>query len=514
MAERPETITEVRTPIARGSLAQERQGQNDIARSKPKRRKKRKSIGQQSTKRVRPFASSSLRREDNRHDERKGRPKAIESATMIADDGAQNQLGLGNQDPGAVQDPRSDLIVIRSVEPTIGTGFTPRKRKRRKRVSIGQQSKRKAKPTMVIVKEEPEEEEGVSMNETTQQHHPDTVEQILEESEMVEAHLGKEDSQPRNDDLTKPRQMEAAKKTKRKKRKSIGQQKPRRTSVKGLALAKPPASHGASSKAAQITNSKAISAAAETSEVSTRANSADLNEDHESSNENFAQPHPKKTRRPPKIVQKASKTITKKTKPRPTSDFAQPKVLKATKPTSSKRPIPSNVIPITVYRPTTPDSASSDSDKEDDLPQTAMNDTSKTFNSVDVLAQITLERLAILNEKISAQPSATQTHKKALKLYTQELDQRMRQLSRALDTNVAVKAQVKGLSKEEREVKKELKEVEGERKRVRERIEELEREKRRWELEEALGRIQEIARKGWEMERAKERGEDPMVVRD
>ena len=80
----------------------------------------------------------------------------------------------------------------------------------------------------------------------------------------------------------------------------------------------------------------------------------------------------------------------------------------------------------------------------------------------------------------------------------------MRQLSGALDTNRALKMAVKELGKRERGLRKEIKGVEAEREEVRGERAGFERVVRRGELEAALRRIAEVARKGWEEEGQKE----------
>lgn len=76
----------------------------------------------------------------------------------------------------------------------------------------------------------------------------------------------------------------------------------------------------------------------------------------------------------------------------------------------------------------------------------------------------------------------------------------MRQLSGALDTNRALKIRVKEVGKRERGLRREIKGVEGERAGVQAERAGFERVVKRGELEAALRRIAEVARRGWEEE--------------
>ena len=446
-----------------------------------KKRKKRKSIGQQSSKRVK--AQVSPQGNVDKSSKGRGRPKAAEP-TVDSDDSIGDQLGAVDAEFEPEVSARTGPIVLQSVEPTVGTGSTPRKPNRKNRVSIGQQSRKKARSAMVTVKEEPgNEEEGLLMADSVQENGID----VEQESQQEEVEI--EDIRPTKNHSMKRNET----KMKRKKRKSIGQQRPRRISGNALAPGEPSAKSTMSSYGHPTLESN--SRPTPTLVASAHASLQNPNDQSEDLEANLDQPQPKsKSRHPAKSL----KTIKISATPRLPKPLLQSKVAKDPRPTATKRQS-ANTIPITVYRAPTPESDSLDSDNEEDL--TNIPPTSKSFNAVDVLAQITLERLTKLADKLSAQPTATRTQHKALELYTQQLEQRLRQLSRALDTNAAMKVKAKALGKQEREVRRELKEVVAEKKRVRERAEKLEKERRRGELEGLMGRIQEAVRKGWAMEK-------------
>lgn len=212
-------------------------------------------------------------------------------------------------------------------------------------------------------------------------------------------------------------------------------------------------------------------------------------------------PEKKKRGRPRKAdaAQPTSQT-TKPTKKAP-SRTSKAKTTSVTAPTA--RAPPKNSIPITIYAPPSPTS-----DPEDDPLSTPRPPT--TINAVDVLSQLCAELLSksssALADRAHADPSpATHAHlahtKDTTDLYARELASRLLQLTTALNANTSLQARVKAVAKEERGLKKELKRLERERGDLRVRREEVVKERKKRELEELLGGIAGAVKRGWDMEK-------------
>ncbi|KAL9129661.1 MAG: hypothetical protein Q9217_001940 [Psora testacea] len=472
---KPATIDEepMTLPTTENDMRLKDLNQDDIAAQAPKKRKKRKSIGQQLSKRAKPKGTPDMQRQPSNANVKRGRPRKDKLATAVEDlhdnldptirgqlQRESTELGTESQPQPTGQEPG----IVPSVGPI--SGQTPRKANKRKRISIGQQSKKKAKPPTVIVKKE-------STGVERKLHEQEAAESapLVEETEGAEPQL----------QSTHPQATTKQPKPRRKKRKSIGQQKSKRTSTSGNITQKPVPK----SKEPPRCRRKAVGPQA------TEVPEAEP-EDQTLINEKNRQPvrgrYASRT-----DGRKKGPSIAKAPQRRPEAPTAN---IKPPKPTASRRQ-PANSIPITVYRPPTP-SLSATSDELDLAPSTAP--ASKTFNAVDVLAQITSERLEKLSQKLSVQPNASRTQKQTLEMYTQELEQRLRQLSQALDANDALKSKEKAATKEERLLKKQIKEVEDERKRVGDRMEELRKQQKEIELEGLLRRIAGVVKEGWEME--------------
>ena len=222
-------------------------------------------------------------------------------------------------------------------------------------------------------------------------------------------------------------------------------------------------------------------------------------------------PEKKKRGRPRKAdaAQPNSQT-TKPTKKAP-SRTSKARTTSTTAPTA--RAPPKNSIPITIYAPPSPTS----SDPEDDLLSTPRPPT--TINAVDVLSQLCAELLSksssALADRAHADPSpATHTHlahtKDTTDLYARELASRLLQLTTALNANTSLQARVKAAAKEERGLKKELKRLEGERGDLRGRKEEVVKERKKRELEELLSGIAGAVKRGWDMEKEGDAGAGPV----
>ena len=489
----PETIEEENGPTDTFTVLKPKNSKPNIEPgSSVKKRKKRKSIGQQATRRSKQKPESRAQPKIVKPGQARGRPRADEPAATV--EGEHDDMPA--QTPAEGVEPENEFAsreepVMQSVEPTENTGFTPRKAKRKRRVSVGQQSKRKAKPTMATVEEESSDEEQASMKEPVNE---DSQEQAASADEHeVEGRVVARDKVP---EISKgPKQA----KPKRKKRKSIGQQKPKRATTHASQPSRP-SEQKAGVKRPWPPKSKAKPPRKQKAPKFDDPVSQAENDDADA--ESDARPaQPKSRGRPPINPPKKTQKSTSTTKPHSSKTAPKIKQRKPSKPTTT-RPPPTTSVPITVYRPLTPSSSSASEDDADPSHyHRAPPTTSKTFNPVDVLAQITLERLKKLSSNLSAQSFTTRTQRKTLELYTKEVEQRMRQLSGALDTNTALKARVKEVAKEEREARKEVKGVEGERRAVGERMQGLEARRKRVELEGLLGRIEGVARRGWEMER-------------
>lgn len=114
---------------------------------------------------------------------------------------------------------RSEHVVLPSVEPTEGTGFTPLKKHKKHDTIVGQPQKR-VKP-LLTVKEESDEEDELRMDRVA-----------AEESDLdVNSKDQRVDETEEAVELQQPKREKA----KRRKRKSIGQQRPRRVSTMGVA---------------------------------------------------------------------------------------------------------------------------------------------------------------------------------------------------------------------------------------------------------------------------------------
>ncbi|KAL9633212.1 MAG: hypothetical protein Q9164_004840, partial [Protoblastenia rupestris] len=186
-----------------------------------KKRKKRKSIGQQSSKRAKVKVPPETQRHVSKANSGRGRPRkadtapSVEEMDHIVHDVVQEQLRTDDAELAIQPQPTEpEPVILSSVEPM--SGHTPRKAKKRKRVSIGQQSRRKAKLAMMTVKEEPAEDEAPSLNQEVGE-----PARLTEEDEEVELEA----------QITHALADAEQAKPKRKKRKSIGQQKPKRTSI-------------------------------------------------------------------------------------------------------------------------------------------------------------------------------------------------------------------------------------------------------------------------------------------
>ncbi len=199
---------------------------------------------------------------------------------------------------------------------------------------------------------------------------------------------------------------------------------------------------------------------------------------------------------------------TKSSKPRPQKPKPQ------RQPSSPPpRPPPRNTIPITIYRPLSPVSPTSTSTPTSDvfsdpltnLPQ--LPPTQPTLTAPSILSQITRELLSktitSLTSLASANPtqrSGLQRRKKTVEAYGVELEARLMQLTRAVGENEVLGRRVREIGREERELRRTVADVEEEREGLRVRREEALKEREKGRLEGLLKGIERVVSRGWEMQ--------------
>ena len=415
-------------------------------KSKVKRRKKRKSIGQQATKKAKSKSNSKVSPiQPTRMDVVK--PEPLSSPVQGEDTSRVDDFPVDTEDQAQIRQElqgAADEGMRDSLVGDVNQEKASKTTQKRKQKSIGQQLK-KAGPT----KNEPKggqvapEAHMYSLPASTfafghivdseAEHGSDDEEEQETEDEEPEQDMEEEASE---NPLFVPSGLA---KTKRRKRKSIGQQTRKRTSA-------------GASKLPVITKQAAT----------TRKNTTN--------------------------------TTTNKAPP----SESRPASSKPKSPTTKTRPAPANTIPITIYRPSP--SVHSSSSSEDEDPLTApLPPPTKTINAVDVLAQISRE----LIQKAASSTNISSRSQKTIQLYGRELEERMKQLGQALSTNAALGKRVRGLNGEDRQLKKALKEVESEQELVKEKMEEAKKLRDANRLVELLEGIGRVARRGWEMEREK-----------
>ena len=171
----------------------------------------------------------------------------------------------------------------------------------------------------------------------------------------------------------------------------------------------------------------------------------------------------------------------------------------SSQPNTTRQP-PANTIPITIYRPPplhSPDSDNDDDDPDPDPLTAPLPPQASTLNSIDVLSQMTRELL----EKTAANPSLSTRAQRTIELYGRELEGRMKQLGQALATNAGLGKRLREVRKEERRVRGDLEGVEGELEGVREKVVEGREVERGVRLGGLMGGVGEVARRGWAWER-------------
>ena len=122
----------------------------------------------------------------------------------------------------------------------------------------------------------------------------------------------------------------------------------------------------------------------------------------------------------------------------------------------TRRKQPANSIPITIYRPISSHEAAYDSD--DPLSLDVPYPPKKAPNAVDVLSQVSLEIL----EKYSNRAGVSVDEKEVVELYSKELKEQLKEMTGMVDRNAALREKVMEVEKEEKTLKKKLKAVQKE----------------------------------------------------
>lgn len=453
-----------------------------------KKRKKRKSIGQQSMKRA--------------------QLKGVAKESRLVEDPVQRTMvqSQPHGEPVESGDEAQSLQELAGAADTetAGSGTDsstiepPNKTRKRKRKSIGQQSKKRGDAKVSVKRRK------AALPDAS----PHPVEFKIESPQITPGGSGmvtfSTESAPQEQDSSQVEGLPKQAKSKRKKRKSIGQQKPRRASNDAVTLKKttkrildggqatktPKARTGAGAAASRVNESLR-----KPPTPSDDGEQDDILAESAPENDSPAIVNTKRQRgRPPKAGGKVStKTPSTKVqrppKQNPTqSQLSQPKPRKP----------PTNSIPITLYRPS-PSASASDSDSD---PLTApIPPAPKTIAATDVLAQITRELIFKSTASLSASDRNPKfkRRKHTTDLYAAELESRLRQLGRTLNTSTVLAARVRKMALEEKRVKKMVKEVEKERAELKERKEEALNLKKRQDLEKLLEGIAGAVETGWAM---------------
>ena len=516
--------------------------QHDIAQ-KPKKRKR--ALGEElPKKRVKPNSTQSKRA-----------PKASKPPKEVPAEEALD-LAQGTEQHAEVEaDSLDDMNEKQEVasDPAKSRKEKPRKRKR---VTIGQQPKKRAKTGTTR-----------TYRKLKAQEETNTAEDVLEEDQNVgkltEVAVSSTGHVAEEQDATAGSAKSQMQTPKRKKRKSIGQQKPKKKSVDSATPKRTARKTAASSLTATSNESnekatgkrgrpRAKQPLEKTIEGSHAQDVGRVPEEEEDTqpSESRLKSKPKASRGRPKVTpiskdavdgtdeevwnheheqqeeayaptlpEKKKRGRPRKADPQSSGQTNAPEPRKQkTKPAPKACAPPKNIIPITIYVPPSPTS----SDGEDDplsasQPHTTSN--SNSINPVDVLAQLCSELLSksSLDLAEQARSAPTSTSRSELKktkqttdLYAKELACRLLQLTMTLNANTSLQSRVKAALKEERKLKKELKQVEKEREDLRVRREEVMKEKKKRDLEDLLSGIAGAVKRGWDMQ--KEDGEGDAVA--
>lgn len=433
------------------------------------------------------------------------------------------------------------------------------KPKKRKRVTVGQQSKKRAKLGTTQANRRPKTQE-----ETSTAAAPETSQNMGKPVEVEADSMGPSGNVAEEQEATPEEVEPQTQKPKRKKRKSIGQQKPKKkttdlatpNTTAGKAAAsgqlatrvepnnKPTAKRGRPKANPSLEEPQAESLGSVPEEEEGikpsepglkntpkarrgRPKAKPVSEDavdepdeealrHALAEEEEVQatvlPEKKKRGRPRKAD--AAPPTSQPARPKKAPASRKPKAKPASTAPKASAP-PQNSIPITIYGPPSPTSGAEDDPLSTSQPHRTTTK-KNTINAVDVLSQLCTELLSksssTLAEQANSDPSSTNKSelkrtKQTTDLYAEELAARLLQLTTTLNTNTSLQSRVRAAAKEERGLKKELKALEKEREEVRVRKEEAVKERKKRELEELLGGIAGAVKRGWDMQKDGEEGD-------
>jgi hypothetical protein len=318
-------------------------------------------------------------------------------------------------------------------------------------------------------------------------------------------------------------EQQAKPKVRRKKRKSIGQQRPKTrstdlaTPVRATGNRKPIAKPSAPVEHKQAGTSKAIRAGRKIRRSPEPLENESEGErevsDAEEAELEVSQPKSGRGRpkKPTASRPRQKATTTKSTKLRTHDSKPRPKSARAS--SLKIRNPPKNSIPITIYGPPSPASTASNSDVFDDPLTTiaAPPPPTKTINAADVLSQICRELIGktatSLAERADEDPTRRgewKRKRRTVEMYQEELGAKLLQLTRVMNTNTSLNVQVRAATKEVRALKKEIKELEEETEIAKQRKEEVLKAKKARELEELLSGIAGAVKRGWELQKREE----------
>jgi len=527
--------------------------ENSLPTGGAKKRKKRRSIGQQSLKKTKSQGKSPLR--PARQPQKRGRkskpPQPIKPVVTRTPEPPE----YSRITTPAFQDREQSRVLasVEAIEGRVGDGETLEdlgkeeveaaelKSKKRKREPVQKEARRRAKPE--VAKEpateaskgdespaeriQPETkakrgpkpgtkkktlEKAVHLQNPTEEHDTESAQTGEKAGEDVQGLVGKEIEDIAS--TTKVAESKEKPKPRRKKRKPIGQQslRHRKKATDTATPDKPTSKKAPVTKSGKEPTSKRKAAVSSTSakakpiRLSTPVEEGFFNDMGNASHDQVVETEPvqpqKKRERPRKIdVPRISPPITKPSHPR-ISKF------KLTKAAAPRNP-PKNTIPITFYAPPSPSASDSDAmiDPLSNAPPAPGR--AKGINAVDVLSQNCLEMLArtsaSLADKANASPDQKAEYtgrKKTVEMYSAELEDRLFELTTTLNANSSLAAQVRKAAAEERGLKKEVKALEAEREKIKLTTEEVLKGKKARDLEKLLSGIKGAVKKGWEMEAA------------
>ena len=521
----------------------------------PKKRRKRKSIGQQSLRRAKPQGASPQK---SIPQARKGRPKAepkpkkIQAneltvhitpeppaysriTTPAVPDGGQSQV------PASIEaDVVGDIPGFpRQKEPSInltnGDGTL--------QCQIKKRPYKKRQPKEEALQKPVRRAKGVAKEQGTQSEEkaqvtasvPDTQEsgaKVVNKGDVqiktrpTGEPVGNEDSDVTATQSSKPS------KPRRKKRRPIGQQS-LRIKRKSVGESSPVKSGVRKRPTATVAKKAALRKRHESQTPASNPVEQALPDDNEPDTvedkaHNMIR-SPKKRGRPRKLdTNKQMNKPSTSQAPKPSKEPASSN--KVTKPLTSKSrksPKPTTKIPITIYVPTSLTSPTSSNNHNDDDSDTMDDPLSRAppvhrkptqaINPVDVLAQSTSETIAKVRNNLTSEANsltndasekaALERKVKAVDIYGEELHEGLLHLTTTLNENINLNSEIRKATAEERALKKEIKALEAEKQRrseiaQRQKQQESEgvQESDEEDLETTLNGIRVAVEKGWALQ--------------